>query len=722
MARSRRAARDSARNRTRAGRALTTGEIAWLLSVPCALLTVAAMVLIGRPLGNLLQSTHGQITILPEYDGDIFLKPAQQARYFIAVAAAALLAAATLALAQRPPRLGQRVTRILVSASQIAGAAFILVCFWVQRTVTPAPVNGTPSSIQPFFTVPTLLVASAVAALTALAVVHEPLRERAAAALRSRRRLVAAISISAAVATTAIWLLADVNFTDTIRNANGGTIYNLKGPLDETFAVLDGRTPLVNFTATYGSLWPYATALIMSVFGTSLGVFSVAMCTIIGLSLLAVFAVLRRVSGSPLAALLLYLPFLATGFFESEPGLVNRSGPLNLYSIYPIRYGGPYLLAWLVARRLDGARPRQRWIVFLAAGLVVLNNVDFGIAAVGATVAAMLWVGTPLHWRGVVRLLADTLGGLLAAYALVSILTLARTGSPVKLSVLLFYPRLFAASGYALLPTQPLGMHIVVYLTYVAAVGFATVRAIRGDPGRCLTGMLAWSGVFGLGAGVYYMGRSGSGQLLSMFSAWALALALLTVAAIQQIARDPKPRLTIAHVAVFFGMGLAACSLAQTPAPWAQIERLQKRAAPLFYTSSRLKQILVHYGGGRPEAIMNVLGHRVAYEAGVVNVSPYIGALLIVTTQQVSNTLHALRAAGGHLLVLPLANTYPHFYLAVCEAGFSFIGSTEINFELEGSKAQGLTLWSAPVPGVPPRPCPFGAAPSVSSRAASPAS
>jgi hypothetical protein len=722
MTRSRHAARESARRATLVGRELTAGEIAWLLSVPCALLTVAAMLVLGRPLGNLLQSTHGQITILPEYDGAIFLKPAQQARYFIAVAAAALLAAATLGIAQRPPRLRQRTTDLLVSASQCAGAAFIVVCFWVQRTVKPPPANGIPASIQPFFTVPTLLVASALAALAALAVRHEPLRGRVAEALSGNRRGITVIGVSAAVVITAIWLLASVNFADTIRNASGGTIYNIKGPLDETFAVLDGRTPLVNFTATYGSLWPYVTALSMSVFGTSLGVFSVTMGMITGLSLLAVFAILRRVSGSALAALLLYLPFLATGFFESEPGSVNRSGPLNLYSMYPIRYGGPYLLAWLVARQLDGGRPRARWIVFLAAGLVVLNNVDFGIAAVGATVAAMLWVDTPLRWGGIGRLLRDALGGLLGAYALVSILTLARTGSPVELGVLLFYPRLFADSGFALLPTQPLGMHIVVYLTYVAAVGLATVRAIRGDPGRTLTGLLAWSGVFGLGAGVYYMGRSGSGQLFSMFSAWALALALLTLAAVQQIARDPKPRLSLAHVAVFFGMGLAICSLAQTPAPWTQIERLQKRAAPLLYTSSRLKQILIHYGGGRPEAIMDVLGHRVAYEAGVVNVSPYIGALLIVTTQQVSNTLHALRAAGGHLLVLPLANTYPNFYLAVCKAGFSFIGSTEINFELEGSKAQGLTLWSAPVLGVAPRPCPVSAAPALSSRARPPVS
>ncbi len=66
----------------------------------------------------------------------------------------------------------------------------------------------------------------------------------------------------------------------------------------------------------------------------------------------------------------------------------------------------------------------------------------------------------------------------------------------------------------------------------MAALGAATVRAIRGDPGRTLSGLLAWSGIFGLGVGGYYMGRSSAEQLITMFSAWALALALLAFAAV----------------------------------------------------------------------------------------------------------------------------------------------------------------------------------------------
>ena len=105
---------------------------------------------------------------------------------------------------------------------------------------------------------------------------------------------------------------------------------------------------------------------------------------------------------------------------------------------------------------------------------------------------------------------------------------------------------------------------------------------------------------------------------------------------------------------------------------------------------------------------MSVLGHRMAYESGVVpDVSPYLGALTILTTQQIGETLLARCARrSGHLLVLPRANTFNGFYLAVCKAGFSFIGSFEVDFETEAGKPSGLTLWSAPVPGLlTPRPC-----------------
>jgi hypothetical protein len=218
-----------------------------------------------------------------------------------------------------------------------------------------------------------------------------------------------------------------------------------------------------------------------------------------------------------------------------------------------------------------------------------------------------------------------------------------------------------------------------------------------------------WSGIYGLGIGGYYMGRSTPEAVVMMFSAWTLALALLTVVIVQQIARDPRRRPTIAQFAIFFGMGVATCSLAQTPAPWAQIERLRRTAAPVDVASPTLKQLLVSEGGGRPEAIMSVLGNRAAYEAGIVNVSPYIGMLSVFTIQQFQETLCALRAAGGHLLVLPLANTLKDFYLAARTNGFKAVGAfTTVNFEAEARRPNGLTLWSAPAAEVASHPCRTG--------------
>jgi hypothetical protein len=678
-------------------RRLTVDEIAWLLALPCAVLTVAAMVLLGGPLGNLLLANHGRVTLLPEWQFAVFLKPAEQARYLIALAAPVLLAVATVLLAQRSLRLPPRTTGALVTASQCAGAAFIVLCVWEQRTV------------ETYFTARTLLVAGALAALVLCAIKSGPARRRATAALNSQRPAVAVIGLAVAVLATVTWVLAGVNFDDTIRNS-GSIFYAIRAPLDETFAVLDGRTPLVNFIPQYGWLWPYATALIMSVFGVTFTVFSLTMCALTALSLLAIFALLRRVTPNAIAALALYLPFLAGGFFFTQPPSANRYGPVNLYELFPLRYAGPYLLAWLAARHIDGARPHRRWLLFLLGGFVVLNNTDFGVPAFGATIAALLWIGAPLRWSGVARLVRDALAGLLAAYVLVSIVTLLRTGSPVRLGALFLYDRIYGLAGLAELPTPALGMHIVIYLTYVAAVAAATVRTIRRDPERLLTGLLVWSGIFGLGIGGYYMGRSTPEAVVMMFSAWTLTLALLTIVTVQQLARNPKRRLTIAHFAVIFGMGVAVCSLAQTPAPWTQIKRLEARVAPIEVASPTLKQILVHYGGGRPEAIMDVIGHRMAYESGIVNVSPFIGIPSVFTLQQFDEIQCVLRSSGGHLLVLPLATTFSHFYAVAGESGFTLIGSyPEVEFETgEPRLPHGLTLWLAPATEAATHPCRTG--------------
>lgn len=665
------------------------------------------MLLLGGPLGSALSSIHEPIQLLPALHPFVLPKYPEQARYLIGLIAALLLAVGTPLLAGRRPRVAPGVRRALAVVAQLAGLAFVGICLWKQHTVAYGATYGFSAPaypqgfIQPYFTTRTLLVGAGLAVAIVVAV-KKGLAARSS--FSDPPRGIVAIGILGAVGMTAMWVLAGINLEHTILNAGPYSSYNEGLPLDEVFAVLDGRSPLVNFTPQYSALWPYPIALIMSLVGPSFGSFSATMCTITGISLLAVFGVIRRITRNALTALLFYLPFLATSLFAAEPDLLNRAGPLTLYSIFPLRYAGPYILLWLLTRDIEGRRSHMRWMIFTVAGLVLLNNVEFGLPAFGATFAAAFLLASPLNLNRILALVRDVAIGLIVTFALVSILTLLRAGSLPDLGEVLFYPRIYGGSQFGLLPTKTLGLHVVIYLTYVAAIALAVVRTIRRDPGPLLTGTLAWSGVFGLGIGSYFMGRSHPEVLVSMFSAWALSVTLLAIAAVKQMTSDPSRRVTLAQFAALFAIGVAACSVAQTPAPWTQIQRLKRNGSPIYRASARLKQALLRYGGHRPEAIMSIAGHRLAYEMGIANVSPYDGITVTFTAGQVETLFHRLKAAGGRLLVLPYGETTADIYQAACTAGFSYLGLLSITY----GPTQSITLWSPPVPGVAPKPCPIG--------------
>ena len=94
--------------------------------------------------------------------------------------------------------------------------------------------------------------------------------------------------------------------------------------------------------------------------------------------------------------------------------LDNRYGPSNLFSMFPMRYGGPYVLAWLLVRHVDRLRPRRASLLFLAAGLVLLNNPDFGMPAFAATLVALLWTDGARGGRASARSCWSAALGLLA--------------------------------------------------------------------------------------------------------------------------------------------------------------------------------------------------------------------------------------------------------------------------------------------------------------------
>jgi hypothetical protein len=646
-----------ARTGTRAGHRLTAVEAAWLAVAPAAAVGVAAIALLGPALGrSLLVPAH--VHFWPYFASLVHPEPVEQGRYAIAVLVPLLLAGFTVAGVGMRPRWSAATVDALVVAVKVACAAFVLICVLAQKQAFGRlyPRAASIPTID-YFKTATLLAAAA--GTIGLAVVARLPRARQWLVERTRdtgrRRLVAGVVAGGAIV---VWLLHAVYTERTIGSAHPAVAFHIQFPLDETFAVLDGRSPLVNFAAQYGSLWPYAFAGGMSLLGETVGVWVVLALCATGVGMAAIFAVLRRAARSSIGGLLLFLPVLSASFFRIRGGLANRYTFGDYFGTFPMRYAGPSLLAWLVARHLDGSSPRRPWLLFLAGGLVVLNNVDTGLAALAATAAALIWGGGSLGAKRAASIVRELTVGVAAALALVCALTLARAGALPHLDLLVSYSRLFALNGFAMQRMPLLGLHLVLYLTFVAALGVATGRALRDERGL-LTGMLAWSGAFGLGAGAYYAGRSTPDDLIALFLPWSFALSLLMIPAAQALAAGSWRRPPAVAISCAFAFLVLACSLAQTPTPWEQLRRLGRSGSPVLAQPARQRFIARHTRRGEPAALLVPLGHQVAARLGVVDVVPYSSILSMPTDEQLEKTLLELRAAGGGKLFLaPTFATY----------------------------------------------------------------
>jgi hypothetical protein len=623
---------------------------AWLAVLPSVAIVLLAMLLLGPPLEQLLAPS-GEARFWPGIAWLVHPEPLEQARYVIALTGPLVLTAGTIFLVRRWHALSTPMAARAATAVEWLLAAGLALCLLHLRAVRLPRIYDQRGDRVVYFTLPTLGVAAAIALATVILVRRPVVWGRLAHALRdSRWRVLAAMTL--ALLLTAITILPAIVTESSVLAANDEFIYHVRFVYDEATAVLDGRSPLGDFAAQYGSLWPYLVAATMGLLGASIGTFTTAMAVLTGTCLLAVFALLRRVTRSALVALALFLPLLATSAYRLHGSSAERFSLVNYFGTMPLRYAGPFLLAWLLARHLDGAWPRRAWPLFVAGGLVAINNGDFGIPALGALGAALLWC-EPVTASRLRMLGREAVLGLAAAAAAVTLLLLLRTGEAPHPELLFRYARLFAADGFGMLPMRPLfGLSTIVFATFVATIGVATVRALERAPDRLLTGLLAWSGVFGLGAGSYYVGRSIPEVLTNLFPAWALAVTLLTIVVVRGLAARAGRRPRGLELACLFAFGLLVCSLAQTPSPTTQLNRIASNGSRFFRHPPAEPFAAAHVPRGEPVAMLTELGHRVAFDLGLDDVTPYSGIESIQAEQQLDETLARLRAAGGTKVVL----------------------------------------------------------------------
>jgi hypothetical protein len=626
-------------------------DIAWVGAIVAVFALVAAFFTLAPLLAHLYPAPNHDVFAI--WRGQIAPEAHEEVRGMLTLGTPILLAlAVAMAGSSRSPR---RSLDPFILGAQVTGVGLlVLAVLRQQRTSGFLPVNY----FDQYLLSPANLIAGILIGLGLTALVLRwsgrlpAWATRIGAALRAKPWLAFALAALA----TAIWLLPAVISDTTI---------DLSGPLaaghiplqgEDYFSVVNGRTPLVNFIADYANLLPLFVAPILGAFNSSITAFTLIMCALSGLALLAVYGVFGEVTRGRWLALGLYVPFVALALFPW-----NDEGPFRefngiYFGVLPGRYFGPFILAWLCA--LSFRRRIPLWALYGVAGLVVLNNSEFGVAALLALTAAQVatWDrSSPLRGR-LLSLVGWGAAGLLGALALVSAFTLIRAGGLPNPTFLTYFSRLFWHDSYGLVPMRTLGLHWAVYLTYAAALLMAAVRYARAAPDRTLTGMLAFAGMFGLATAMYYVGRSSQFQLMLLFPAWGLALALVAWTAGHSLrAAAPNSdrlwRLLVPACAALIGFGVMISAIDRLAPPWRQVERLQNGRAAIYDDTAAQSFVESKTTPGEDVLIIGTsIDHRIAERAGVVNVSPLNGLFSLITRDQADLAIDQLDDSGGDLV------------------------------------------------------------------------
>ena len=643
----------SAVDRLRARLATPADDLAWLVVAGGAIALAAAFVLIAPPLSHLYPAP--SLDLFRAWKGLIHPEPLEDVRSMIAIATPVLLAVVVVAFGtSRPPR---AALDPIVIALQVAGVVLLVIAVLGQPRT--GPLLTSHYFDQYLVSVPNLIAGIVIGLLLTAAAIRPPswrwlARGREAVGRGAVWRWVA---LAIAIAVTLLWLLPAVNTDDTAPRAGSlaSGHFGIQG--DDYFSVVNGRTPLVNYISQYSNLLPLALEPVLKAAGPSVTSLSISMCVLSAIAMVAIYGAFAVVTRGAWTALALYVPWVALSLFPW-----NDVGPYRefngiYYGVLPGRYFGPFLLALLCATWLRNRRP-SAYVLFLFAGLVLLNNYEFGIGALLALIAALA-AGRdrdrPLR-RGLFDVLLRGVAGLLTAVALVCAITLIRTGELPDPALLTYYNRVFLFDSFGLEPMHSLGVHWALYSTYAAALLVAAVRLIRREPDRVLTGMLAFSGVFGLVTGMYFVGRSSQFQLMLLFPAWGFSLALLAWIAVHSLRaaasdRARLRRLLLPALATLVGFGVMVSAVDRVPHPRAQIDRLRTGGTPEDLTTT----VRFIEGWTHPGEDILLIGttpdHLVADHAGVVNVSPLNGITSLFSPAEADRALDQLEDAGGSVVI-----------------------------------------------------------------------
>jgi hypothetical protein len=645
--------RSSGLGHLRSRLAISPGDLTWVLVAAGALLLAAAFAWLAPTLSHLYPSpTHDEfavwrILIVPE--------PLEETRAILALGTPLLLTAIVVALSRaRPSR--PRLDAMIVPL-QVGGV--VLLVFAVLDQPQTGPLLSPDYFERYLVSAPNLIVGIVIGVLLTAVLVRPPAVRwptslaNAVARVGGWRWLALLIAIVA----TAIWLLPAVNTDGTVVRAGPLASSHIPIQGEDYFAAVNGRTPLVDYISQYANLLPILVEPVLRAAGPSITSLSITLCVLSALAMVAIYGAFVQIVRGMWRALALYVPWVALSLFPW-----NQDGPYRefngiYYGVFPGRYFGPFILAFLCAFALR-TRRIPTYALFAFAGLVVLNNYEFGMGALLALIVALAAGGdraVPLR-RRLLGLLVEGVAGLVMAVAFVSLITLVRTGDLPDPALLTYFNRLFLRDSYGLEPMSSLGMHWLLYATYSAALLIAAVRYVRHDPDRVLTAMLAFSAILGLVTGMYFVGRSSQYQLMLIFPAWGFSLALVAWTAAGALRSAGGDRLRLRRLLIpaclaLIGFGVMVAAIDRLPRPQQQLDRLEAGGTGAdLGPSERFIEART-----RPGEDILLIGfgpeHLIADRAGVVNVSPLNSVTSLISPAEANRSIDELEDSGGNLVI-----------------------------------------------------------------------
>ena len=623
---------------------LLSGSAALGVTIP---LYAVIMTLVAASTGD-PDATRPSLQFFPRYYIYLRPEPSEQAVFLSALTFPLTLAIATWLLrgpATRPFPTGTFV-RLLAVIGQALVALIVVLCIYKQFLIHDY------SSV---------MTASALAAGCLTAMLFAAPSQFRGWQPRAVGPAAAWAAAGACIAATIVVAVGSVYTDATVGTASPETWGHLPYTSEEFAAVLNGATPLVDFTSQYTNVLPLLLEPVFAALGgVTTGTFTSVMGVLSCGALLCVYVCLRMVAGPthPLRSATLYAAFLLATAYPTYKHAGRLHDVLTYPALMPMRYGLPLLLAPLMA--WAGIQPSWRRDTTVAAlsAMALVNNLDFGLPAFGAAWLASAVRGrlcTPQTWRAIWLHPAMAI----VAFSTYGALALMRSQHLPDLAALVYYPRQFAVSGFYMLPMPGVfGLHLVMFLTtaVMLAFGLVTALALRKQPSgvsplpRARTSTLVYAATFALGASSYYAGRSDINVLPGLFCAWSLSLGVFLsgVRPPSQLLRLVSRRhlLLITPVAATLGGAFGLCLGAVGPDLTfaTQLGHLATASAmqPMSHPEMQ-KFVESNTEGGDAVVIVYPRGYSIAKLARVRNWFPFADPEAVVTADQVREIARAIR-------------------------------------------------------------------------------